>query len=58
MPEPERRTPIPLGQVEVVSPPGVLEVLPGYQGPRTVTELGHELPPQYGLQSDVMADLR
>jgi len=34
------------GQVEVLTPPGVVEVLPGYQGPRTADDLDYELPPR------------
>lgn len=34
------------GRVEVHSPPGVVEVLPGYQGPTSAADIGVELPPR------------
>jgi hypothetical protein len=45
MAELERPTHTAPGRIEVLSPPGVVEVLPGYQGPRTAADLGYE-PPQ------------
>ncbi len=42
----EGKTGAPSGRVEVLSPPGVAEVLPGYQGPRTAGDLAFEPPPR------------
>jgi hypothetical protein len=42
----EGRASAPRGRVEVLSPPEVVEVLPGYQGPRSEADLGFELPPR------------
>jgi hypothetical protein len=39
-------TRVPSGRIEVLSPPGVVEVLPGYQGPRSADDFDYELPPR------------
>lgn len=36
----------PPGRIEVHTPPGVVEVLPGYRGPRNAADLDYELPPR------------
>ncbi len=35
-----------LGSIEVISAPGVVEVLPGYRGPRNERDLNYRLPPR------------